>query len=159
MRKMQLCSLWACTFLLPKALTSVSASHDDSGASDSHPLLALGSGPLCAAHVKNSATLSWISNTSRKISGNSREIEAGVEKDKEEEEEKEKEGEGEYESWTLLSTRDYASANKCSQENIPPDVRTRVEGQMLAEFEKALAVPKGSLAPHTVHVMLQVSEF
>jgi predicted NAD/FAD-dependent oxidoreductase len=80
--------------------------------------------PFEGAYVQDSKQcLSWVCNTSAKI---------GAARDK-------------YESWTLVSTRSYASSNKVPQEAIPADKEYQVKSEMLAAFAELIGAPDSAL--------------
>lgn len=115
MRKMQLCSLWVMIFVLRK----------DSIASEKL---------FDAAYIMNSNILSWMANTSRKLSRTT--------------------ADGDYESWTVISTREYAAANKVAQENVPPAKEAQVRGDMIGEFERCIGLPPDSVRPELTKLQL-----
>jgi hypothetical protein len=150
MTKMQLCSLWACSFVLHKDATKRarvggeggsinidSSTRDHSGSSSSSR--SSHAGHVVAAHVKGSPVLSWICNTSRKHGGGCSSGSGGVVLSPRLPSSSSGSGSGEsagsddsdWESWTLLSTAEYAAANKCPQENIPPSVYAKVRVRYL----------------------------
>ena len=59
-----------------------------------------------------------------------------------------------HESWTLLSTRQFGTANKCPQENIPPRKREEVTARLFAAFLEAAGIAVGSVAPIHTYVQL-----
>lgn len=71
----------------------------------------------------SNSILSWICNTSAKI---------GQEKSK-------------LQSWTFISTREYASSNKVPQEAIPKEKEIQVKHDMLSAFAEIVRIPVDSL--------------
>lgn len=81
-----------------------------------------------AAIVHGCQCLSWICNTSKKI-GLTADLSGG------------------YESWTLVSTREFGSANKVPQEKIPPEKEAEVKDLFLRAFESTVGVQHNSIKP------------
>ena len=50
-------------------------------------------------------------------------------------------------SWTLISTREFAAENKVPQENVPREVELRVKQEMISDFERVLGLAAGSIEP------------
>ena len=67
--------------------------------------------------------LSWVCNSSAKM----------------------KSSNGSYESWTLVSTREYAANNKVPQEAIPMDIDLKVKREMLESFAASAGLSLSSL--------------
>ena len=121
MRKMNLCSLYVLVFSGPKGLLPV--------------VSVSGKDPSSARVVNGHPVLSWMCDTTMKL---------GLGLDQQ--------GEGhggnkEEHSYSLVSTREYGSANKVSQENIPPDKRAAVTSDMLKAAEELCGLPAGSITP------------
>ena len=118
MLKMNLCSLYVLVFLGPKGLFPVVSGKE------------LGVDPSSARVVNGHPVLSWMCDTTLKL---------GLDQ----------QGDGgkEEHSYSLVSTREYGSANKVSQENIPPDKRAAVTSDMLKAAEELCGLPAGSMTP------------
>lgn len=76
--------------------------------------------------------LSWICCTSRKIS----------------------QDDHEYESYTIISTREFASNNKVPQESIPIEKELEVKSILLRGFESVLGLTLNSIEP--IHFLIQL---
>ena len=64
---------------------------------------------------------------------------------------------GSYEAWTLLSTRQFGTANKCPQEDIPPAKRAQVTNLMLQAFYQAAGlITTDGPGPQPVHTFVQL---
>lgn len=74
------------------------------------------------AFVETNEVLSWVGNNSAKYNDFKQETDA----------------------WTVISTPEYGSANKCSQEFIPDNVRAKVSSEMCAAFGELLGGAAGS---------------
>ena len=61
---------------------------------------------------------------------------------------------GDLESWTLISSRPYGTANKVPQEAVPPDVQERVAREMMRAFETSAGLPVNSIQPVAQYVQL-----
>ena len=88
--------------------------------------------PGDAIIVNNTLPISWICCTSRKI-GQQHE---------------------EYESYTVISTREFAAANKVPQESIPEDKEIEVKNVLLRSFESALGLESQSILPILYKIQL-----
>jgi predicted NAD/FAD-dependent oxidoreductase len=86
-------------------------------------------GTATARVVTGHPILSWVCSTSKKLG----------------------QGEGEGQecehSYTIVSSREYGSANKVPQENIPPEKRSQVTADLLGAVEELYGMPKDSLVP------------
>jgi predicted NAD/FAD-dependent oxidoreductase len=88
--------------------------------------------PGDAIIVNNSLPLSWICCTSKKIG----------------------QQHNEYESYTVISTREFAAANKVPQESIPKDKEIEVKNVLLRAFESALGLESQSIVPILYNIQL-----
>ena len=89
---------------------------------------------LEGAAVEGDPTLSWVARTDAKQGGGG--------------------GGGALSTWTLVSTREFGTANKAPQESVPRDVEDRVCGAMLDAFARALGVERGALDVAARHAQL-----
>ena len=78
-----------------------------------------------AFNVVENNKISWICNTSKKLNQTG----------------------SKYESWTIISTREFGAENKVPQENVPPEVDARIKEVLLREFESLLGLPRESIKP------------
>ena len=84
----------------------------------------LNSNNIEACIVNKSSKLSWICNTSKKL---------GMK--------------GSVESWTVISTKEFAAANKVPQENVPKEVDEKIKHDLLREFESLLGLEMNKVQP------------
>jgi protoporphyrinogen oxidase len=115
MKKMTLCSLYVMVFAIKHPIDKLM--NDMKTNDDSMH-------NFDAYLIKNSNKISWISNTSKKLRRTKQD--------------------SPYESWTIISTRDYGTKNKVPQENIPPEKDAQVKLELIEEFEKLLNYAPGN---------------
>ncbi|CAE8680289.1 unnamed protein product [Polarella glacialis] len=87
------------------------------------------------AFVESHAVLSWAGNNSAKYP-------------------RPQTGQSDVDVWTLISTAPYGSKNKCSQEFIPPEVRTKVSEEMRNAFCTLLGAPGVADSCEVLHMQL-----
>eukprot|EP01043_Picozoa_sp_COSAG02_P044171 COSAG02_NODE_3918_length_6048_cov_3.708186_1_plen_591_part_00 len=91
--------------------------------------------PWAGAEIEQHPVLSWAGNNSKK---------PGLQHQG-------------YEAWTLLSTRQFGTANKCPQEDIPAGKRAQVTDLMLqAFFQVAGLITADGHSPQPVHTFVQL---
>ena len=90
----------------------------------------------------NESNLSWICNTSRKLKRSVDTSDANVG------------NEDDFESWTIISSRQFAAENKVPQESIPKETEACVTQTLLQDFERTISLPIGSVKPE--YTKLQV---
>ncbi|XP_021345828.1 uncharacterized protein LOC110445489 isoform X2 [Mizuhopecten yessoensis] len=88
--------------------------------------------PYEGAHVEDKE-LSWVANNTAKLSRDKMSV---------------------MECWTLFSTKEYASANKVPQENIPPRKEKQVTDELLAAFARVTGL--GSKLPSPRYTKVQL---
>ncbi|EKX47399.1 hypothetical protein GUITHDRAFT_106844 [Guillardia theta CCMP2712] len=95
--------------------------------------------PFEGAFVKNHPDLCWVSDNTRKLATPAQ---------------REKVAEGGYETWTVISSRNYGTRNKVPQEAIPEDVEERIVDELLRAFESSAGLKNGSIRPIARRVQL-----
>ena len=122
--KMQLCSIWCLLFAVPGSLGL----------------------KYSGAHVSDSE-LSWICNNTEKYGGNKGNDaakQAAIPSLKR----------NNIECWTVFSTREFGSANKVPQENIPPRKEKEVTQKLLNAFCRVTKLSRSKVAPVYTRVQL-----
>ena len=115
MRKMHLCSLFVLAFVVPVGSIPIGSRDYHSGqyAFNIKTTTSVGYN-----EHENSSKLTWICNTSKKINA----------------------ANGKYESWTLISTKEYAAENKVPQEAIPQEDESRITHELISDFQKCMGL-------------------
>merc|ERR1719235_2354884 len=91
-----------------------------------------GAAPFEGAFIESNKTLSWAGNNSKKYPPSTHGACPDV--------------------WTLVSTPQYGTANKCPQEAIPDDVWDKVTSEMTASFGRLIGANTKSWRP--LHLQL-----
>ena len=112
--RMQLCSLWVLMAAFPTSLKL----------------------PFQGAHVEHNKDITWISNNTAKLSGQSSKQSGPSQL-----------GISRTECWTIISSRSFGSRHKVPQENIPPKKATEVTSLLLDAFAEATGLNRGNLKP------------
>ena len=112
---MHLCSLFVLAFVVPVGSIPIGSRdyHNGQYAFNIKPTASVANNDH-----GNISKLTWICNTSKKINA----------------------ANGKYESWTLISTKEYAAENKVPQEAIPQEDESRITHELLSDFQKCMGL-------------------